>query len=130
MVTLIDPSLHILATPDAQGSDGTAGQSWDDFVRAFGRIAQVVFADTPYTATITAPRIEVDCTGGNIVINLPAAANAKGIPFEIVKVDTSTNKVTITPNGAEQIDGINASVELLAFGKRFHGKSNGGGYFT
>lgn len=46
-----------------------------------------------------------DASGGAITLNLPAAASLIGKVFEIKKIDSTANTVTIDPSGAEQIEG-------------------------
>ena len=56
--------------------------------------------------------LEVDTSGGNRIITLPTAAsqfsvgNNTGRIFNIKKIDSTTNSVTITPQGADTIDGL------------------------
>ena len=61
-----------------------------------------------YTVT-TADRgklINFDCTTGNMVAELPAAATAgNGFAVAIKKTDAGANYLTVDPNGAELIDG-------------------------
>ncbi len=49
--------------------------------------------------------ILANAAGGNVTVNLPAAAASKGRTLLIKKTDSSANTVTIDPNGAELIDG-------------------------
>lgn len=58
------------------------------------------------TATPLDDIILVDASGGPVTVNLPAAATLKGKPYQIKKIDSSLNPVTIDPNGAETIDGL------------------------
>jgi VCBS repeat-containing protein len=44
-----------------------------------------------------------DATSGSFVLTLPAAATVTGRSFTVVKTDSTTNTVTIDPNGAELI---------------------------
>lgn len=45
-----------------------------------------------------------DCTSGNITISLPTAVGNQAA-FNIKKIDSSTNTVTIDPDSTETIDG-------------------------
>lgn len=47
----------------------------------------------------------VDASGGAIDVNLPAASAANGQIFSVKKVDATANAVTLTPDGADTIDG-------------------------
>ncbi len=50
--------------------------------------------------------------GGNITLNLPATSGYTGAEFKVIKSNAS-NTLTITPNGAELIDGVNSSITLI-----------------
>ena len=70
----------------------------------------VAFASFPYTAT--ANDSVLLCTSGTpppigatVVLNLPTAVGCPGRIYTIVKVDAGTRTITITPNGAETING-------------------------
>jgi hypothetical protein len=63
------------------------------------------FANTGYTVTAAAPVVGWNTVGGNCVQNLPAAAGVAGQIFTIYKSSVDANTVTITPNGAEKING-------------------------
>ena len=66
-----------------------------------------VFGDSPYTAKIDECVI-ASANGGNVVINLPAGLRDETIIVK--KSDGSANTVTITPNGAETINGAATKV--------------------
>lgn len=59
---------------------------------------------TPYTPT-NGQIILWDCTAGNKVLNLPAAATALNYRIDIKKIDNSINTITVDPSGTEQIEG-------------------------
>jgi len=63
------------------------------------------FADSPYNASRNDRTIRCNCTGGVIVVNLPTAATSIGRQYVVKKVDASSNAVTLTPYGAETIEG-------------------------
>ena len=65
----------------------------------------VVFADSPVTVQVSNRVIRFNATGGAMVANLPPAASAVGRTFIFVKTDASANALTVTPNGAETING-------------------------
>ena len=66
-------------------------------------------ADSPYTVTAAQAGIvfSVDASGGAVTINLPIVANVTSEPkmFGFKKTDSSSNAVTLVPNGSETIDG-------------------------
>ncbi len=51
-----------------------------------------------------------DCTSNAITINLPAASTASGLQYHVKKTDSSSNMVTIVPDGSETIDGQSSAV--------------------
>lgn len=71
--------------------------------------ANKVGAYAPATETV----IPCDATAGAFAINLPSAVGIRGRVYIIKKVDATANAVTVTPNGAETIDGA-ATVVLNA----------------
>lgn len=69
---------------------------------------QTIWAHTDPTGTYTAGSETVllaDSSGGLFTISLPAAASSLGKFYQIKKISTDTNVITIDPNGAETIDG-------------------------
>lgn len=82
-------------------SDGASAWEFDNPIRI---VVQKSFADTPYTAS-WGEDVEVDCTNGNVVINLPTAINNSGETINVQKIDGSANKITIDGNGDETING-------------------------
>jgi hypothetical protein len=86
----------------AAAASASAAQ-WDD-------VAFKVFGDSPITVADgdAGTFFSVDCTGGNVVINLPSIAaltltNPWSIAFK--KTDSSTNTVTINRDGTDTIQG-------------------------
>src|SRR4030043_858415 len=68
--------------------------------------ATVVTGTTVLTATTEEQRlIEADATGGAFSITLPVASTMIGQIIDIVKIDSSSNNITIDGNGVETIDG-------------------------
>lgn len=61
-------------------------------------------ANTPVTVTKSVSHNRANAVGGNMVYNLPATTGG-GYRFTFKKTDASANTVTVTPNGAETIDG-------------------------
>lgn len=54
---------------------------------------------------------EIDCSGGPVTLTLLAASSAgDGFRIQVKKIDSSTNALTITPNGTDNIDGANSSL--------------------
>jgi len=65
---------------------------------------------SPYTALSTDDDIFVDTDGGAITINLPAGIAGKR--YRIINAGSAGNDVTVAPNGAELLTGVNASRTL------------------
>jgi len=63
----------------------------------------VVSKTSAYTATINDGIIDVNATGGDVVITLPSASTAN--VYTIIKSDSSANTVTIVPSGGDTISG-------------------------
>lgn len=75
-----------------------------------GAITNKAFADSPYAGALGSQQVVWDTAGGNVVHNLPAAAGAViGKRFTIIKSTGDVNTVSVTPNGTDQIDGVNAA---------------------
>ncbi len=91
-----------------EGSHGATVASTDNVrYRAINQAAKT----TNYTLTQNDYTIQFDCTSGALLANLPTAASCYlstsgvGLIFNIKKIDTGVNTVTITPNGSDTIDG-------------------------
>lgn len=79
-----------------------------------------------YTYTSTDYTIQFNCTGGALLANLPAAATVPtGIVYNVKKIDSSINTLTITPNGAELIDGAAALVISMKSNVQIQNTSTG-----
>jgi hypothetical protein len=77
---------------------------YDDFSNQINNLVSITDSDSPYTALSSDRTIICDCTSGNITVNLPAAADVSKIIYEIKKIDSSANTVTIDGDGSETID--------------------------
>ncbi len=69
-------------------------------------VVSVNFAASPYTVTPVAGEVVyfIDATGGNVVINLPTAIGNTA-KYQIKKVDSTANTITVDANGSQTIDG-------------------------
>ena len=65
---------------------------------------------SPYTVLSTDDEIFVDTDAGAITLNLTAGVNGKRL--RIINTGSSGNDVTITPNGTDLLNGVNASEPL------------------
>jgi len=68
-------------------------------------------------ATLTASEglVLVDASGGVVIITLPDPTTVSGVDFMIIKNDSSTNTVTVSPNGSETIDGESSYLMTAQF---------------
>lgn len=67
--------------------------------------ADIVTKTTDYTATDSNFTILCDATSNNITITLPTAASSTKRIYNIKKIDSSGNTVTIDADSSEQVDG-------------------------
>ena len=65
----------------------------------------VAAAASPYTVLATDTLIQTDSTAGVIVLNLPAGVDGKTYTVKDGAGTAGTNAITVTPNGAETIEG-------------------------
>ena len=67
-------------------------------------ITTITGANSPYTIGTAVYTLLCNCTTA-ITVNLPAASTFSGWVFNIKKIDSLANAVTVVPNGADKIDG-------------------------
>lgn len=86
-------------------SKGTATQLRDAVKRVFGGyVTSVAAAQSPKTLSAgEAGLVLVDASAGAVVINLPSASALAGLRYCIVRVDSSTNAVTVNRDGTDTI---------------------------
>lgn len=93
------------------GATGPIGPAGPPGPPATWQPARITVASSPYTPANVQQIILADCTGGNIVVNLPAIDNAWDGKQVIVKaVAVGANTITINANAADNIDGAAAVV--------------------
>ena len=129
-----------LVLDDASGFTGTltettltGSQVWT-FPNKTGAVALVedvdvpvifkTFADTPYAAA-WGEDIEVDCTAGNVVINLPASVGNNGKKISITRLDGTVNTLTVNSFAGETLNGVAAYVALTTQYDTLTAKANG-----
>lgn len=79
-----------------------------------GNVTTVNSAASPFAVTADhAGVLLVDASGGNVVLNLPAANALLGLPLEIRRTDSSANSVTVNRAGADLIDDVQTSFSLV-----------------
>lgn len=100
--------------------DGIDPISWTSYLSVSSTGAATISAyahairtvTTNYTIVSADEYVFADATSGALTVSLPAVAGYTGRVFEVKKIDSSANLVTVDPNGAETIDG--AATRVLA----------------
>jgi hypothetical protein len=95
-----------LASATTAGALTNVANTWtakQSFSAGFATAVASVNANT--TLDNTHQVVGVDATSGAKTIALPAAAGCTGQRYDIIKIDSSANAVTIDGNGAETING-------------------------
>lgn len=88
-------------------------------------IKQTVSKSANYTVTTSDRLINVDTSGGNVTLALPALAGvAQNVPFSFVKAVSGSNNLVIDPNGSETIEGA-STYTLTALYSRIDVYSDG-----
>ena len=95
----------------------------EDNVITISDVISVSYADSPYVASY-GQDIEIDCTNGQVEVELPTALSNNGKSINISKVDSSVNKVVVNPYSTETING-NTTKEILYQWTSYSFKSNG-----
>jgi hypothetical protein len=79
-------------------------------------VAGVNVQTATYTALATDFLILCNATGGAITLNLPVASASTGQILIVKKTDSSGNAVTLTPAGADVIDGASTKAISSQYG--------------
>lgn len=80
------------------------GTTWNSLGGA-GTLPQIVTAAmSPYTVTAAAPNLEVNTSGGPVIILAPALAG-KPFPISVAKSTGDANTVSFTPAGTDPVNG-------------------------
>lgn len=117
-VTEKDMNMLIWSLMEVVKAGGQAGVVFDETVPATykvlvkalksafgGNVTTVNFAASPFALTVNhAGVVLIDASGGNVVVNLPAANLIAGLNYVFRRTDTSGNTVTINRAGADTID--------------------------
>lgn len=103
---------HSVATTAVAGFQSAADKVRSD--NTLGAMVAKAFADTPYALAAGVSGVEVTTTAGDVNITLPALAGVQGRKVVIVDAatDFAAHKCTLTPNGAEKINGVAAALDL------------------
>jgi hypothetical protein len=99
-------SVHSLGTMSIQAANNVAitGGSITGVSGISGGWTATTVSSSPFTAT-SDNTILCNTSGGIITINLPAAASNANKVYNIKKIDSSGNSITIDANASETIDG-------------------------
>jgi hypothetical protein len=99
----------VLALSTSADPPGGSDAVWTvDNVTSLSQVTSTSTRTSNYTVLVSdySKTLLIDATSGNITISLPSLATAgDGFNFNIKKIDSSSNTVTIDPNGAELVDG-------------------------
>lgn len=82
-------------------------------------------ADSPYTVLDTDRTIFADANGADVIILLPSVAANSGREIIIKKIDISGNRVSVTPDGADEIEGSSSVLDIVTTMEGFRFQSNG-----
>lgn len=78
-----------------------------------GVITYAAVASSPYAVTTgDAQKVLGVDTSSARTLNLPAATNVMWVTVKDESGSAATNNITITPNGTDKIDGVNASITI------------------
>lgn len=115
--------------PPYSGYSGGGGSGGPILVP--GVVFLVTPADTPYTVGASDGAIFMDATGGNGIVNLPAATDRREITVKNSAAAAVLNTVAVTPNGAETIDSVaGARLYTGTQGVTLVGRAGVGWYIT
>ena len=89
----------------------------------------VTFAMSPYTVLPTDYLLEVDSTGGAVVIQTQASVSRARLPFTVKAINGNPSGISVARAGAETIDGMMSyPIDALFDAKTFLPKSTNDGY--
>lgn len=93
---------HVFSSTISDGSDATLVRpsNWNDT-----HILGIASVSTGTALTSTSDYVRATGGSGGIALTLPAASARSGQPYTIKKIDSGAGAVTVTPAGADTIDG-------------------------
>ena len=74
-------------------------------------VTRIVAGDSPYDILVTDTVLMCDTDAGKLTVRLPAGR--LGTHYRVTNTGTSGNDVTLSPDGAELLVGLNASMNLI-----------------
>lgn len=110
--------------------DDNQGESLNDNTKwkSFGSGNHVETINASSTLNSDNNVVLADASLGAITLSLPDAASSLGVIYKIKKIDTSTNKITIDPDGAELIEGL-SDVKIETFLQSYTLVCDGTGWY-
>ena len=104
-------NVGIIKVSATDPGDHETGLAWLDTSAGIANSGVRVVNTYTSSQTLTSANdvVLVDASSGVVTITLPAASET-GRQFEIKKIDSSANAVTIDPNGSELLDGATTAV--------------------
>lgn len=96
---------------------------------ASGFTPAIVSKTTTYATTTADDVIYVDDSGGSWTLSFPSAASSSGHIWKIIKTNSSTNQVTLDPNGSETLNGY-ATMKVFTQYEEYEVQSNGTNLFV
>ncbi len=118
--SLIGGNLTVIGTIGASGDADLVTLASDvvtiagKVVSTVGRVIATTRATTTYTILVTDHAVFCDTDGGAFTATLPAGVD--GQEFKISNTGTSSNNLTVAPNGSELLIGVNSNF-ILADGE-------------
>lgn len=68
----------------------------------------ISFVDTPYSLSLNGDDVVyVNCTNGDVEVFLPPLSAGRKDPYDIIKTDSTSNRVLLTGDSGELINGVN-----------------------
>lgn len=98
-----------IAAIGSAAAAGASGKVADAAHVHDGNVIQPSRQTTNFVASSTVGVYLVDTSAGNVTITLPAVSQRQWV---IKKITTDTNKITLVPNGADNIEAANANYDL------------------
>lgn len=111
--------------PGEKGEKGDKGDPGDG--ASVWTKQTITAAGTTSITAGTLKQIEVDCTAGNITIQLPSVADMLGEDIRIKRMDNSANLITVLPAGGQTLE-FDSSWELYSRGECLQINAQTGGW--
>jgi len=125
---VISTAQAVISTAKAAESLDSAGESLRNAnLLLYTSIVDLTFADSPYQvlAADVGKLFRIDTAGGNFDFRLPTMEVIADFRVSVVKLDNTANTITISPTGADTVDGA-ASEDITAqtYGRTYYQNTN------